>query len=53
MNLNSIKMKEKFEKWMFQVGQKSGKKYKPNTITTYSRAIRTLFTAKRHASEYL
>lgn len=42
MNLNSVKMKEKFENWLLQVGQKSGKKYKPNTITTYSRAIEKL-----------
>ena len=35
-------MKGKFENWMSKVGQKSGKKYKPNTITTYSKAIEKL-----------
>ena len=35
-------MKEKFESWMSREGQKSGKKYKPNTITTYSKAIEKL-----------
>lgn len=35
-------MKEKFENWLLQVGQKSSKKYKSNTITTYSRAIEKL-----------
>lgn len=35
-------MKEKFKNWMSHVGQKIGKKYKPNIITTYSRAIEKL-----------
>lgn len=35
-------MQKKFESWMSREGQKSGKKYKPNTIIIYSKAIEKL-----------